>query len=150
MDTAWIPVFVLTISECVAPSGKTVCQQQELAIEFVDEAQCELALEQLVSLKQGAENVIVDADSARCVRSARQREVYSSIDEINARFGDAENWRAPAVEKQPPDFSIEAHQKRLANLDTCENTGGAAPCKVGEIIVEGPAEQSLDVWRRDQ
>ena len=29
MDTAWIQVFVLTLAECAAPAGKTVCQERE-------------------------------------------------------------------------------------------------------------------------
>jgi hypothetical protein len=40
MDTAWIQVFVLTLSECVAPAGKTVCQEQSFELQFLTEADC--------------------------------------------------------------------------------------------------------------
>ena len=35
MDTAWIPIFILTFAECVAPAGKTVCQEQEFQLQFL-------------------------------------------------------------------------------------------------------------------
>ena len=50
MDTAWIQVFVLTLAECIAPAGKTVCQEREFDLQFLTRADCEYALEQLVSL----------------------------------------------------------------------------------------------------
>jgi len=50
MDTAWIQVFVLTLSECVAPAGKTVCHEHEFELQFLTRADCEVALQQLVSL----------------------------------------------------------------------------------------------------
>ena len=65
MDTAWIQVFLLTIAECVAPAGKTVCQEQELEMLFLNENDCKVALEQLVSLKSSSDNVIVDPDHSR-------------------------------------------------------------------------------------
>ena len=34
MDTAWIQVFVLTLSECVAPAGKTICQEQAFELDY--------------------------------------------------------------------------------------------------------------------
>ena len=48
MDTAWIKVVVLTLAECVAPEGKTVCQEQEVQYYFYDEAECQRVLEQLI------------------------------------------------------------------------------------------------------
>ena len=36
MDTGWIQVFVLTLAECVAPPGKTVCQEQQVHYQFVE------------------------------------------------------------------------------------------------------------------
>ena len=52
MDTAWIQVFVLTLAECAAPAGKTICQEREFDLQFLTRADCEVALEQLVTLKQ--------------------------------------------------------------------------------------------------
>ena len=51
MDTTWIQVFVLTLSECVAPAGKTACQDHEIEMQFLSRAECEVALQELVTLK---------------------------------------------------------------------------------------------------
>ena len=72
MDTAWIQVFVLTIAECVTPAGKTICQEQQLEMVFLNENDCNVALEQLVSLKSDAEDVIVDAERSKCTPTARR------------------------------------------------------------------------------
>ena len=60
METAWIQVFILSISECVAPAGKTVCQEQQFELEFLTRSDCEVALEQFIALKDESERVIVD------------------------------------------------------------------------------------------
>ena len=88
MDTAWIQVFVLTLAECVAPAGKTVCQERQFELQFLTRADCEFALQQLVSLKQSADNVIVDAGKSRCVVSAREGRVFASVDAVNQPFGE--------------------------------------------------------------
>lgn len=150
MDTAWIQVFVLMLSECVAPEGKTVCQQQELQIQFLDRGECELALEQLVSLKERADNVIVEADSARCVPSARRRDVFSDLADIRAAQSGSDDWQAPPADETEDDDTREAHLERLARLQSCEETGGREPCKVGDIIIEAPAGKKIEVWRRNQ
>ena len=49
MDTAWIQVFVLTMSECVAPAGKTVCQEQDVELQFLTQADCQAATEGLLN-----------------------------------------------------------------------------------------------------
>ena len=79
MDAGWIQVFVLTLVECVAPSGKTVCQQQEFELTFLTQADCEVALEQLVTLKDSAENVIIDKSKTRCEATARRQAVFASL-----------------------------------------------------------------------
>ena len=66
MDTAWIQVFVLTIAECVAPAGKTVCQEREFELLFLTQADCQVALEQFVTLKDESANVIVDRSASGC------------------------------------------------------------------------------------
>ena len=100
MDIAWIQVFVLTLSECVAPAGKTVCQEQTLELQFLTQADCEVALQQLVSLKQESESVIIDPANASCAPTARQRQVFASLDAIEAANQGKENWQAPSVARR--------------------------------------------------
>jgi len=148
MGTTWIPVFVLTLSECVAPAGKTVCQPQELRLQFVDQAECETALRAIIELKSQAENIIVNRDASRCERSARSIESYASFEEIGQTFAGIRNLESRA-ERQPADDTLQAHQKRLSELRSCEETAGLAPCKVGEIIIESATGEQLEVWRRE-
>ncbi len=151
MDTAWIQVFVLTIAECVAPAGKTVCQEQELEMLFLNENDCKVALEQLVTLKSASDSVIVDANHSRCAPSARQKEVFPSLDEINEAFGDTIGWRTPEIEDAQADFTQASHQERLRSLHACDETGGVAPCRIGDIVIEAARSgRAVDVWRRDQ
>jgi hypothetical protein len=149
MDTGWIQVFVLTLSECVAPEGKTVCQEREFELQFLDRGQCELALEQLVGLKRRVDNVIVDENASRCAPSARRHEVYANLAEINAAHAGSEGWQPPPAESEATgdDNTREAHRQRLAQLAPCSDTGGVAPCKVGEIIVEKEPPKKIEVWR---
>ncbi|MDX1515193.1 MAG: hypothetical protein R3288_00055 [Woeseiaceae bacterium] len=149
MDVAWIPVFVLTLAECVAPTGKTVCQEREWQLEFVTQADCETALAEFVELKSASERVIVDADRSQCKASARQQRVYASVDAVNDAHGATEAWLPPAQEEEPPPPSRREHQERLAQLASCDDTGGAAPCKIGEIIIEGTDTRRVEIWRRD-
>ena len=149
MDIAWIQVFVLTLSECVAPAGKTVCQEQSLELQFLTQADCEVALQQLVSLKQESESVIIDPAKASCIATARQRQVFASLDAIEEANQGKENWRAPEVEDSDQGVALASHQERLSRLPECGEEGVEAPCKVGEIIVEAVDGEPVDVWRRD-
>ncbi len=148
METAWIQVFVLTLSECLAPAGKTICQEQELQLQFVTQADCELAREQLVFLLDRADDVIVNKEKTRCTASARQQAIFASQDEVQQQS--KTQWTAPASDEATPlDFTQEAHQERLEDLLACEEVSGAAPCKIGDIIIEGASEQQTDVWRKE-
>ncbi|MDH4049473.1 MAG: hypothetical protein OEW68_16980 [Gammaproteobacteria bacterium] len=149
MDTAWIEVFVLTLSECVAPAGKTVCEQQQLQMQFVDQAECEMALQQMLTLKEGADNVIVYKDKSYCAPSAAQRPIFKSLNEVNEKLAGSPNWSAPQVDEAPVDFIRSSHEERLASLHNCEDVSGVAPCKIGDIIIEGASRQPVEVWRRD-
>ena len=40
METAWIQVFVLTLSQCIAPAGKMVCQEETVQYHFTNEEDC--------------------------------------------------------------------------------------------------------------
>ena len=148
MDTAWIQVFVLTLSECVAPAGKTVCQEREFELQFLTRADCESALQQLVSLKQASDNIIVDAARSRCVVSAREGRVFASADEVDQPFGEGESTSGTKPPAAPgPEYA--AHQERLASLPECGDTDGVAPCRIGDIIIEEATSGDVDVWRRD-
>ena len=149
MDTAWIQVFVLTLSECVAPAGKTVCQEQSLELQFLTQADCEYALQQLVSLKQESETVIIDPAKASCTPTARQQQVFASLDAIQKANRDTENWKAPEIKDTGPGVTLASHQERLARLPECGEEGVEAPCKVGEIIVEAGDGEPVDVWRQN-
>jgi hypothetical protein len=149
MDTAWIQVFVLTLSECVAPAGKTVCQEQSLELQFLTQADCEYALQQLVSLKQESETVIIDPAKASCAPTARQQQVFASLDAIQEANRDTENWKAPEIKDTGPGVTLASHQERLARLPECGEEGVEAPCKVGEIIVEAGDGEPVDVWRQN-
>jgi hypothetical protein len=159
MDTAWIQVFVLTLSECVAPSGKTVCQEQETQYVFFTRRDCEAVLNELVTSKANDETVIVNPDRSRCLPTARQREVYASLEEANQQLAGAEGWGIiPPGEEQEqergqrgPDATQMAYMDRLENLPECNVERSVTPCKVGQIIIESPAEEEeVEVWRKEE
>ena len=147
MDIAWIQVFVLTLAECVAPAGKSICQEQEFQLQFLTKADCEIALDQLVSLKEESDKVIVNSNRSNCASVARQTDVFESLEAINKAY-DA-NWEAPQAGEAEPSASQMSHKGRLEALKTCEETEGIAPCKIGDIIKEGVDGDSVEVWRRD-
>ena len=149
METAWIQVFVLTISECVAPTGKAICQEQAFELEFLTRADCETALEQLISLKDESQYVIVNPNQSGCAPAARERQVFDSLNAINAAHGEEEDLRVVDSGDSQPSATQAAHRERLASLKTCEESEGIAPCKIGEIIVEGASETEAEIWRSD-
>lgn len=150
METAWIQVFVLSLSECVAPAGKTVCQEQAFELQFATQADCEFALEQFVALKSESEKVIIDPARASCTATARQTSVFASIDAINKAYGKRGEWRAPEPEAGPaPDTERSPHDDRLASLPPCGDADGVAPCRIGDIIIEEATGDPVEVWRRN-
>lgn len=149
MDTGWIQVFVLTLAECVAPAGKTVCQETQFELQFLTRTDCEFALEQLVDLKSASDNVIVDRSRSGCAPSASRSEVFPTLAAASTALSGEEGWQAPDVEEPATSTARLSHQERLASLESCDETNGVAPCKIGEIIIEGAAEQ-VEVWRRVQ
>ena len=149
MDTSWIQVFVLTLAECVAPAGKSVCQEQQFELQFLTRADCEYALGQLVAAKSELDYVIVNRQKSGCAVSAAQSKTYSSLEEVNAALGDLPGWRVPGDDESRRAAVHEDHNKRLANLMPCEDTDYVVPCKVGEIIVEEISGDSVDVWKQD-
>jgi len=150
MDTSWIQVFVLTLSECVAPAGKTVCQEQEFDLQFLTRADCEFALEQLVTLKEESASVIVDRSKSSCAASARESEVFASLEAVSGVSPKSEGWKEPDEAAEQPAASGVTHQNRLEDLPNCEDFDGEGACKMGGIIVEaGNRGEAVEVWRRD-
>lgn len=150
MDAGWIQVFVLTLAECVAPAGKTVCQQQEFELTFLSQADCNTALEQLVTLKDAADNIIIDKSKTGCVATARRQPVFASPAQASETVGNDVVWRAPDVQQQVAATVDTNYQSRLKSLKTCDETGGVAPCRVGEIIIEKAVSgEPVEVWRRE-
>ena len=147
METAWIQVFILTIAECVAPAGKSVCQEQQFELQFLTRRDCEYAYEQLITMKDELDNVIIDRARSGCAASAVQAEAYESVEAVAAASGDS--WRAPSETEQRRVAVNSQHSARLEQVKPCEETRGQAPCKIGEIIVEEATGDSVEVWRRD-
>lgn len=150
METAWIQVFVLTIAECMAPAGKTVCQEREFELMFLTETDCQVALEQLITLKEASANTIVDRARSGCAPTAREADAYASLEAINEANKDQIGWRVPGPDDDSSSTTRLAYEDRLAALKTCEETKGVTPCKVGEIIIEDAMGEPIEVWRRDQ
>jgi hypothetical protein len=150
MDAGWIQVFVLTLSECVAPAGKTVCQEHEIEMQFLSQVECQVALQQLVSLKDQFENTIVNRQESGCAPSARQTAVFASLEDAKAS-GDADTWIDPDAGEAPTAASKVQHSDRLGNLRSCEESLGLAPCRFGDIIVEAAVSgRKVEVWKSGQ
>lgn len=149
METAWIQIFILTLAECVAPAGKSVCQQQQFELQFVNRTDCEYALQQLIASKDESEYVIVNREKSGCAASAVESQTFASRDAINEAYGDLSGWRSPDDIDARRSAVNEGHRDRLESLKSCEETDGKAPCRIGDIIVEEAAGDSLDVWKRD-
>lgn len=150
MESAWIKIFVLTLSECIAPPGKTVCQENQFELEFLSRADCEAALRQLIELKDESANVIVNKATSGCRASAREQIVYASPSEVSGTVENADDWREPDVNAAHENDFSRSYEERLRSLKTCEESQGVAPCKIGEIIIEGATGEPVEVWRSVQ
>lgn len=158
MDTGWIQVFVLTLAECVAPAGKSVCREQQVQYQFVDREECEAVLQQLLDYSAGSQNVIVNEQRSSCLPTAVQQTVFASLDEANKELSATEDWGTLDAARQQAgqdgnkaerSQTEAAHQQRLAALPECDDVARRPPCKVGQIIVEAEGGQELEVWKRD-
>lgn len=148
MDTGWIQVFVLVITECVAPAGKTVCQEQELRYEFFEKGDCDVVLEQLLAHKDNAENIIVNRDKSSCVPTARNQQVFRSPDDARSALADSEGWGQIPVSNDTRDFTQQSHLEHLGSVPECDEVADVLPCKIGDIIIEGASEKKSEVWRQ--
>ena len=149
MATAWIQVFILTFAECVAPAGKTVCQEQHFELQFLTQVDCEYALLQLTTMKDEVDHVIVNRQKSGCVPSAVESESWESLEAINEANKDTANWREPGKDEAGQAVADKGHRKRLETLMSCEETAFVAPCKIGDIIVEDASSSSVEVWKSD-
>ena len=149
MDVAWIQVFILTFAECVAPAGKTVCQEQQFELQFATKADCEYALQQFVAMKDESENVIVNRQKTACSTTAIQVTTYESDEAAAAELSNTAGWRAPDTLGARRSSVTQDHAERLAEIKDCEETNGAVPCKIGDIIVEDASGDRVEVWKRD-
>ena len=150
METAWIQVFVLTIAECVAPAGKTVCQEQEFTLEFLSQEECEVALDQLLRAKNASDRIIVNEDRSSCSTTVRKREVFSSIDVADEALQGTPGWRKPDALEAEADFAQVAHEKRLATIPPCDAAADVFPCRQGQIILEEAPDRKIEIWRVDE
>jgi len=148
VDTAWIQVFVLSFVECVAPVGKSVCQQQQFELEFLTRRDCEYAMQQMIDVKDQLDYVIVDRALTRCAAVAREAETYTDADAIQTASGTDPVITSAGVNDRRTVVNT-AHNERLQQLKSCEETNGSAPCTIGDIIVEEATGDSVEVWRRD-
>jgi hypothetical protein len=149
MATTWIQVFILTLAECVAPAGKTVCQEQHFELQFLNLRDCEYALEQLITMKDQSEYVIVNRQKSGCAPTAVESESFASLDAINEANKDTAGWRIPGENDARRSAVNMNHDERLKNLMSCEETDFVVPCKIGDIIVEDATGDSVEVWKRD-
>jgi hypothetical protein len=149
METAWIQVFVLTLTQCIAPAGKMVCQEEAVEYLFTNEEDCADALVQLVDLAARADNVLVDRQKSNCRPAAKESIVFADSAAAKASLANTDDFVLIDGKAPPPDFLQVAHEERLEQLKDCEETNGVAPCKIGAIIVEAPAESGKsEIWKR--
>jgi len=149
METAWIQVFVLTMTQCIAPAGKVVCQEQSAEFQFADQVDCEVALVRMLEVADRLDTVIINRQSSHCRAATKEIKVFASAEEAGAEFAGAQTIAMLPNDARPADFTQIAHQQRLQDLHSCDEVAGVAPCRIGEIIIEAAAgSESLDVWRR--
>lgn len=151
METAWIKVFVLTLTQCIAPAGKMICQEETVEYQFANEDDCARALVQMIDLAARAENILVDRQKSDCRPAVRESSVFATNDEAMSSLGSSANAILIDDKEPPEDFLRAAHDERLKNMKTCDESNGVAPCRIGDIIIEAAAESvQSDVWRQQK
>ena len=105
-------------------------------------------LQELLQLKDSSEQVIVNTDKSGCAPTLRQNQVFQSLDAASKELGDAVNWEVLPEAQNGPDFTQTAHAERLAIVPSCDSVAGVAPCKIGEIIIEGATVKKTKLWKQ--
>jgi hypothetical protein len=151
METAWIQVFVLTLTQCIAPAGKMVCQEEAVEYLFTNENDCASALVTMVDLAARAEDIIVDRQKSNCKPAAKESIVFADSVAAKASLANSDDFVLIDGKEPPADFMQAAHNERLENLKSCEESNGVAPCKIGAIIVESADDGvKTEVWQRQK
>lgn len=109
METAWIQVFVLTLTQCIAPSVKMICQQESVEFQFADQVDCEVALAQMLEVAARVDNVIVVRENSHCRAATKEVRVFGDAESAGAQFAGAENIAMLPNDDPPPDFTQTAH-----------------------------------------
>jgi hypothetical protein len=149
METGWIQIFVLTLTQCIAPAGKMVCQEESVEFQFADQVDCEVALVQMLDVAARVDSVIVIRERSNCRAMTKEVNIFASANEAGEQYDGASSVAATIQNDPPPDFTQSAHQERLKSLYNCDEVAGVAPCKIGEIIIEAAQDdESTQVWRR--
>ncbi len=148
MDLALIKVVVLTLAECVAPEGKTVCQEQQVQYYFFDEVECQKVLEQLLDYRDGFENVIVNKEDSSCLPAAKDLPVFTSRSAADDYFSETGGLGVISGKPAKKDFLQERHDLRLESLHVCDDDRLITPCRRGDIIIENMAENKTEVWKQ--
>ena len=94
METAWIQVFVLTLTQCIAPAGKMVCQEEAVEYLFTNENDCASALVTMVDLAARAEDIIVDRQKSNCKPAAKESIVFADSDAAKASLANSDDFHA--------------------------------------------------------
>lgn len=150
MDIAWIKVVVLTLAECVAPEGKTVCQEQQIQYYFVDEAECQKVLEQLIDYRNGFENVIVNKDNSSCQPAAKNFQAFASRSKADEYFAEMGGLGVISDDSSMKDFLQERHDLRLESMHVCDDENLVTPCRRGDIIIESVTGNETEIWKQSQ
>ena len=150
MNIAWIKVVVLTLAECVAPEGKTVCQEQQVQYYFFDEVECQKVLEQLMDYRDGFENVIVNKEDSSCLPAAKDLQVFASRSAADDYFAEMGGLGVLSDEPAKKDFMRERHDLRLESLHVCDDDKLVTPCRRGDIIIESMTGNRMEVWKRTE
>lgn len=149
METAWIKVFVLTLTQCIAPAGKMVCQEETVEYYFASEDDCARALVQMVDLAARADNILVDRQKSDCKPGVKETQVFASGDDARSSISSVDGVVLIDNKTPPPDFMQSTHVDRLKEMKPCDETDGVAPCKIGDIIIEAAGEvKETKVWKR--
>ena len=62
----WLAFYVLTLSYCIAPEGKTVCEREQREYAFSDASDCIHARNELAILYDKYRNVIFYPGESKC------------------------------------------------------------------------------------
>jgi hypothetical protein len=149
METAWIQVFVLTLTQCIAPAGKMVCQEETVEYYFAGEDDCARALVQMIDLAARADNILVDRQKSDCNPGVKETLVFASGEDARSSMSSTQDIVLIDGKMPPPDFMQSSHNDRLQDMQSCAETDGVAPCRIGDIIVEAAAEvRKSEVWQQ--